>query len=927
MRTRLELGSSGIVDLFDDVSYPLNYSIADIRNVNKRNSNFSKTIRIPGSKNNNIRFAHIFEIDIDCNFNPNIKTPCRLYIDELLVMSGFLQLLKVVRTFENKLEYEVAIRGNVGNIFTDWADLELTDLNLSAYNHTYNKTNQKASWTATLGQGYVYPMIDYGFTNGLTYDVENFYPAIYLKQYIDSAFALVGYTYESAFFDTDFFKRLIVPFNSTTLMLTTAQLNARYFKAGRSADYTAVTMVSEPLNSSYRIRSNANYAVATKLQLNTDVSDVSNQYNTSTYTYTVANTGSYVLKSTISFQFDVSTLTNPTVTTEIKASGIIAKIDSLGLFSNTLASFNYLGGQEVIANNASSTVRTFTFESPVTTLIAGETYNLGIIIPDCVLNDPTATVGLKILNTTILENRPINTGISDGNTLELNGAIPAKIKIKDLFMSVVKMFNLYIESDKTISNKYYIEPRDDFYANGTTIDWTDKLDTSQDLEIVPMGELNASTYEFKYKEDKDWLNTKYQNAYQQPFGTHIKEIDTDFVKATQTVDIIFSPTPLTKIGTTDRIISQILAVADNGNLTQVKNANIRILYFTLKDTDNSWEYTGDISGTSTETQYPYAGHIDVPLAPTFDLNFGVPKEIYYDTNYFTNATLFNVYYKKFIEEISDKDSKIVRGMFYLTPKDIHLLDFRNQIKVKNHLLRLNKIYDYDINSNELTKCEFIRIKYAQPFGNNNSLSIYGNNISYNTGELAPINSFGNTAVFNNTNVIGDNNVVDSTANNIIVNGSNNYVGGGSSNVSIFGSSGVTVLQDLTNVTVFNSTNVLVTQSNTTVINNVFYYLDGNSEQGITATAGGGQTNAYQTVKQFNLIETCATLGDSVKTIYATLDNKQVFKNVGAQTLYVYPQSGERFRRGTTLMAIDAPYPVASRNSLSIYCYENGIWTD
>lgn len=927
MRTRLELGSSGTVDLFADVAYPLNYSIADIRNVDKRNSNFSKTIRIPGSKNNNIRFAHIFEIDIDCNFNPNIKTPCRLYIDELLVMSGFLQLLKVVRTFENKLEYEVAIRGNVGNIFTDWADRELTDLNLGAYNHTYNKTNQKASWTATLGQGYVYPMIDYGFTNGLTYDVENFYPAIYLKQYIDSAFALVGYTYESAFFDTDFFKRLIIPFNSTTLMLTTAQLNARYFKAGRSADYTVVTMTVVNNAGAYELKSNANQFVFDKLLLNTDVSDVNNQFNTSTNTYTVSYSGNYVLKSTISFKYGISGLSGASINIIPQVRATISTIDSNGFITNTVATTLYNGGLVTIANNTDSATMTFSFESPVVTLNSGSQYSVGIQVPAIDIGE-AATVELKIVSsTTTFENRPINSGLFDGDTVDINGAIPAKIKIKDLFMSVVKMFNLYIESDKTISNKYYIEPRDDFYANGTTIDWTDKLDVGQDLEIVPMGELNASTYEFKYKEDKDWLNTKYQNAYQQPFGTHIKEIDTDFVKATQTVDIIFSPTPLTKIGTTDRIISQILAVADNGNLTQVKNANIRILYFTLKDTGNSWEYTGDVSGTSTETQYPYAGHIDVPLAPTFDLNFGVPKEIYYDTNYFTNATLFNVYYKKFIEEISDKDSKIVRGMFYLTPKDIHLLDFRNQIQVKNHLLRLNKIYDYDINSNELTKCEFIRIKYAQPFGNNNSLSIYGNNISYNTGELAPINSFGNTAVFNNTNVIGDTNVVDSTANNTIVNGSNNYVGGGSSNVSIFGSSGVTVLQDLTNVTVFNSTNVLVTQSNTTVINNVFYYLDGNSEQGITATAGGGQTNAYQTVKQFNLIETCATLGDSVKTIYATLDNKQVFKNVGAQTMYVYPQSGERFRRGTTLMAIDAPYPVASKNSLSIYCYENGIWTD
>ena len=217
MRTRLELGTSGSIDLIDNVPYSLNYAIADIREPAARNSSYSKTIKIPGSKANNILFAHIFEINIDCNFNPNLKTPCKLYIDELLQIQGFLRLLKINKTDDNQIEYEVAITGNVGNIFTDWGDKQLTDLDLSAYDHTYNKTVQKASWTAPVGVGYVYPMIDYAKTNGLTYDVENFYPAIYVKQYIDSMFALAGYTYSSSFLNTDFFKRLIIPFNSNTL--------------------------------------------------------------------------------------------------------------------------------------------------------------------------------------------------------------------------------------------------------------------------------------------------------------------------------------------------------------------------------------------------------------------------------------------------------------------------------------------------------------------------------------------------------------------------------------------------------------------------------------------------------------------------------------------------------------------------------------
>ena len=51
----------------------------------------------------------------------------------------------------------------------------------------------------------------------------------------------------------------------------------------------------------------------------------------------------------------------------------------------------------------------------------------------------------------------------------------------------------------------------------------------------------------------------------------------------------------------------------------------------------------------------------------------------------------------------------------MTPKDIYLLDFRNQFFVDGHLLRLNKVFDYNAVTSEVTKCEFIKIKQAATF--------------------------------------------------------------------------------------------------------------------------------------------------------------------------------------------------------------------
>ena len=923
MRTRLELGTSGSIDLMDDIPYSLNYAIADIREPASRNSSYSKTIKIPGSKTNNIIFAHIFEINIQSNFNPNLKTPCRLYVDELLQMQGFLQLLKINKTDDNKIEYEVAIKGNVGNIFIDWADLMLTDLNLSAYNHTYNKTAQKASWSATAGVGYVYPMIDYGVTNGLTFDVENFYPAIYVKQYIDAMFTLAGYTYSSAFFDSAFFKRLIIPFNATSLILTQAELDSRYFKAKRNIDYVAKTWVTVSGGSD-----SIGGGLSTRIQFDTDVSDVSNQYNTSLFEYVNQDKGSYQFTNTINWTLSTVGLTGASVSLAIL--DIYFHVGIMDAFGNMTPVHvqQYIMPAQTILNNSSSATFTTTFTTPTTVLLAGSKYVTSVSLANRVIGVGVyGTFNLNILANSTFENKAINTGVFDGDPLLMSTAIPRNVKIKDFFTSIIKMFNLYIETDKTLYNKLYIEPRNDFYSAGVTKDWTDKLAIDRVMDIDPMGELNASRYTFKYKEDKDYFNTKYQSGFLEPYGTKHKDIATDFIRGTKLVDVMFSPTPLSKIGTTDRIISQIASLAGDGiGLINVKNCNLRILYYALKDTVDSWQYTGSVSGTTTETTYPYAGHVDVPLLPTLDLSFGVPQDIYYVTQYYTNANLYNNYYKKYIEEITDKDSKIITAYFYLNPLDIFLLDFRNQFFVDGSLLRLNKIYDYNPLSNDLTKCEFIKIKEAVPFAAEAGVVVGGNG-NYSSGDLTPIiiSSLNPLGYINDT-IVGDTNVVDNTVVNSVVLGSYNYVGAGGTDISIFSSSGCTVLPGLTGVMLINTYDVIVTESNVTYINGV-QTSGGLSEQGIVAYAGGGQTNAYQTSKKFNLIETVGTIGDSIKTISAVLDAEQTFKNATANSMTVYPKLGEQFRKGTTLLGANVGYAVASRNTLHVYCYEAGIWTD
>lgn len=680
MRTRIELGTSGSIDLLEDVPISLNYAIADIRDPDKRNSSFSKTITIPGSKSNNIIFNHIFEININSTFNPNLKTPAVIYDDDIEILRGYLRLIKINRLIDGKIEYECSIIGNVGNVFTDMADSYLSDLDFSELNHKYNKTNQVASWTAPVGAGYVYPFIDYGRTNGNTMDVKDFFPAIYVKKYVDKILSYYGYSYVSSFMDTDLFKRLIIPYNSITLGLTEDQITSRLFSADINSS-GSVTLPTTP--GAY------SNIVTTIIPYNRSISDPTDQFKKIPHRFVCKNPGNYSIIASFSFQGNISsTIMSGWAHVMRQRNGTTISMANVHIVSANSGTVSISVGAEV--------------------LVGDEIF----ISLQC-----NASGGGSIVNiySGLFFNKVNNVGLFDGDDLVMSNAVPLKVKQKDFLMSIVKMFNLYIEVDKVNPKKLYIEPRDDFYSNGVNRDWTSKLDISQELQINPMGELNNNQFTYTYTDDKDYYNNLYKTSYLEVYGTKVVDVNNEFVKGKKETKVIFSPTPLACDYSNDRIISKIYSTDSSGNITP-KESNIRILYYGgVLDTNYQWNYTSLVQGDSYYSTYPYAGHLDVPTNPTIDLNWAVPKEVYYSTTKYTNNGLYNAYHSKFLSEIIDQDSKIVTGYFNLNSLDINLLDFRDTYYVLGIPLRLNKVYDYNPINPGLTKCEFIKIKYTNAF--------------------------------------------------------------------------------------------------------------------------------------------------------------------------------------------------------------------
>jgi hypothetical protein len=60
-------------------------------------------------------------------------------------------------------------------------------------------------------------------------------------------------------------------------------------------------------------------------------------------------------------------------------------------------------------------------------------------------------------------------------------------------------------------------------------------------------------------------------------------------------------------------------------------------------------------------------------------------------------------------EITDKDSRLLSGMFKLSDMDMFNLDFAKFIFIDGGLYRISKISDYSPETNDLTKVELLRV--------------------------------------------------------------------------------------------------------------------------------------------------------------------------------------------------------------------------
>lgn len=671
-----------LIDLLKDIGTDFTYTIDDVREFGSRNTSFSRTISIPATSRNNkilgfafdLSMAHEHNMDlpnVNTNFTPSQAAKCEVYIDKIQIFKGVIRILEIVMN-KGAVEYQCAVFGELGGFITELGNKRLEDLDFSEYNHTWNVTTIQNSWNSVTGSGYYYPLIDYGdvSTGKDDFHVSTFRPALYVKEYIEKIFEGTSYSLNCDFFNTDFFKKLIVPNNSQGIQGT----NDRFILATIDATKTIL---------------NSNTPTARNINV---------PFDTTTLLYFTENGTKSVF-----------TYTDGTKTVRALASITgVYQTDAASSITATL----YVNGSAVqtLTQNTFSANNPFTFSFDWTGNIANtNTVYINISVPGTA---NTYIVSVSSANFTFTQLAAQLATVAYNGTVAMNNNLPKGIFQKDFFLSICKMFNLYVYQDNINDKQINIAPYIDFYSDAVTnaLDWSQKIDMGSTMSIKPMSQLNARYYAYKYTPDSDYYNDNYLKKYGQTYGDYIYDSEFDFVKDTAATQIIFAPSILVLHSGQDKYHTSIYKLSNNNTQEDPMDSVIRILMAKKITGISSWKIQQDGGGTlATITSYGYAGHLDDPTNPTVDINFGAPKELQFPASTYPTNNLFNTYHLPYILEITDMESKLLTCRVYLNSLDIYNLDFSKYIWINGVLFRLNKVESYDPTDYRTTQVNLLKV--------------------------------------------------------------------------------------------------------------------------------------------------------------------------------------------------------------------------
>lgn len=456
------------LDTFKDEDVNINLSLQNVKDISKLFTDYTQNFQVPASKTNNNVFKHYYNADISGGFDASLRQDATIFVNKELFREGSIELLSVDMKNGKPSAYEVVFYSAGVNLKDLFGEDELIDLDLSAYDHTYdgNIIRGAMEGTTPLHSGdVIYPLIspvaDWFYDsassthddNDIAYHTTNdthglhYYelkPAIRISKLIDAIESKYGITFTSSFFSNAKF---------TDLFLWGHRREGyMFFDQENGFTATKINFIS---------------TTGSGFDITDDVLIVPSTYDRFLWRYSITSLSDYQIHFYINGAYYTSRSHSGNVTNEgIFFSGLSTGDRIQMRFSPPV---NWNGGQ-VRIDSVSASGRQF--DSPSTTYwtaiaLTPQAFSLDVAMSD---------------------------------------QMPEQ-KVYDFFIGLVKMFNLVVEP--TSRTKFNVEPLDDWYASGSNYDITQYVDISSTTIEKPELHRRIS---FNYEEAGSYIEEAYRNA-------------------------------------------------------------------------------------------------------------------------------------------------------------------------------------------------------------------------------------------------------------------------------------------------------------------------------------------------------------------------------------------------------------------------------
>lgn len=141
------------VDLSETATITLTSAVANIQDITKNVTDFTKDFTLPASANNNKIFKHYYNFSIDNGFDARTKVNAEIKIDGNTFKIGKARLNKATIKSGLPSTYNVNFWGDLLSLPKKLSDYKLSDLDLSSYDHAYNSISVKLGLSSELFNG------------------------------------------------------------------------------------------------------------------------------------------------------------------------------------------------------------------------------------------------------------------------------------------------------------------------------------------------------------------------------------------------------------------------------------------------------------------------------------------------------------------------------------------------------------------------------------------------------------------------------------------------------------------------------------------------------------------------------------------------------------------------------------------------------